>query len=45
MSEDIDVKKFLTMGTALAGLAITIASAQAADIKPAVLYDLGGRNR
>jgi basic membrane protein A and related proteins len=44
MSEDIHVKKFLTIGTALAGLAISVVGAQAADIKPAVLYDLGGRH-
>ena len=36
MSEDINVKKLLTIGTALAGLAFTVATA-AADTKPAVL--------
>ncbi|MEM9108321.1 MAG: BMP family ABC transporter substrate-binding protein, partial [Pseudomonadota bacterium] len=36
------MKKLLTIGTALAGLAFTVATA-AADTKPAVLYDLGGR--
>jgi basic membrane protein A len=43
MSEDIYVKKILTISTALAGLAFSVAGAMAADIKPAVLYDLGGR--
>ncbi|MEC9402649.1 MAG: BMP family ABC transporter substrate-binding protein, partial [Pseudomonadota bacterium] len=37
------MKKLLTIGTALAGLAFTAVGALAADIKPAVLYDLGGR--
>ncbi|MEP2894924.1 MAG: BMP family ABC transporter substrate-binding protein, partial [Roseibium sp.] len=37
------MKKFLTIGTALAGLAFSVSGALAADIKPAVLYDLGGR--
>lgn len=42
MSEDINVKRLLTIGTALAGLAFS-AAASAADIKPAMLYDMGGR--
>lgn len=42
MSEDIYVKKLLTIGTALAGLAFS-AAASAADFKPAIIYDVGGR--
>ncbi|MBN9668833.1 BMP family lipoprotein [Roseibium aggregatum] len=37
------MKISLTIGSALAGLALSAVSAAAADIKPAVLYDLGGR--
>nr|WP_139250985.1 BMP family ABC transporter substrate-binding protein [Roseibium suaedae] len=36
------VKKFLTISAAIAGVAFS-ASAMAADIKPAVVYDLGGK--
>ncbi|MEJ8476224.1 BMP family lipoprotein [Roseibium algae] len=36
------MKKLLTIGAALAGMAFSTA-AMAADIKPAVLYDLGGK--
>ncbi|WP_209008610.1 BMP family ABC transporter substrate-binding protein [uncultured Roseibium sp.] len=42
VSEDIQVKKLLTISVALAGVAFSTA-AMAADIKPAVLYDLGGK--
>ncbi|WP_202981256.1 BMP family ABC transporter substrate-binding protein [Labrenzia sp. CE80] len=42
VSEDIQVKKLLTISVALAGVAFSTAT-MAADIKPAVLYDLGGK--
>ncbi|NVK34946.1 MAG: BMP family ABC transporter substrate-binding protein [Rhodobacteraceae bacterium] len=37
------MKKLLTIGAAAAGMAFSV-SAMAADISPAVLYDIGGRN-
>ncbi len=38
------MKQLLTIGTALSGLAFSVAVAGAADFDPAVVYDLGGKN-